>query len=114
MTKERLRGALEEAIKKDQRGLLIWANRTVWEAFGYQMELGNEFYDFAISQITKGKVGTIDVEYYGLPMPGFIAVPVQKLNSSNKFFKRILDVCKKDRYVGPITLVPLNEVSESR
>lgn len=45
-------------------------------------------------------------------MPGFIAVSVQKLNSSDEFFKYVLSACEKGHYEGPITLVPLNELSE--
>lgn len=46
-------------------------------------------------------------------MPGFIAVSVQKLNSSDEFFKYVLDACEKSHYEGPITFVPLNEISKS-
>lgn len=113
MTEKLLRDTLLEAQEKDQLGLLIWANWTVWDDLGFEMKPGNESYDFAFSQISKGEEATISVEWNGFSMPGFISVSVQKLNSSTEFFKHVLEACEKGHYEGPITLVPLNEVSES-
>lgn len=113
MTEKLLRNTLKEAQEKDQLGLLIWGNWTVWDDSGYQMKPGNQHYDFAFSQISKGEEATIKTDWNGLSMPGFIAASVQKLNSSNEFFKQVLDACEKGHYEGPITLVPLNEISKS-
>lgn len=113
MTEKLLRDALKEAQEKDQLGLLIWANWTVWDDLGFEVELGNESYDFAFYQISKGEEATIPVEWYGLSMPGFIAVSVQKLISSDEFFNHVLNSCEKGHYEGPITLVPLNKISKS-
>lgn len=112
MTEKLLRDILDEAQEKDQLGLLIWANWTVWDHTGYQMKPGDERYDFAFYQISKGEEATIKANWNGLSMPGFIAVSVQKLRSSDEFFKQVLDACEKGHYEGPITLVPLNKVSE--
>ena len=113
MTDKLLRNTLKEAKEKDQLGLLIWANWTVYDDLGYQMKPGNESYDFAFLQISKGEEATIKADWNGLSMPGFIAVSVQKLNSSNEFFLQVLDACEKGHYEGPIALVPLNEISKS-
>lgn len=113
MTKQLLRDTLKEAQEKGQVGLLIWANWTVWDDSVFEMKPGNESYDFAFSQISKGEEATISAEWKGFSMPGFIAVSVQKLNSSDEFFEDVLAACQKGHYEGPITLVPLNEVSES-
>lgn len=113
MTEKLLRDTLKEAQQKDQLGLLIWANWTVWDDSSFEVKPGNESYDFAFSQISKGEEATISAEWNGLSMPGFIAVSVQKLNSSDEFFKYVLNACEKGHYEGPITLVPLNEISES-
>lgn len=113
MTEKLLRDTLKEAQTKDQLGLFIWANWTVWDDLGYQTKPGNESYDFAFSQISKGKTATIKANCNGLSMPGFIAVSIQKLNSFDDFFKQVLETCEKGHYEGPITLVPLNEVSEN-
>lgn len=115
MTEKLLRDALKEAQEKDQLGLLIWANWTVWDDLGLGLEMkpGNESYDFAFSQISKGEEATISAEWCGLSMPGCIAVSVQKLNSSDEFFKYVLNACENGPYKGPITLVPLNEISKS-
>ena len=45
-------------------------------------------------------------------MPEIIAVSMQKLSSSNEFFSYVLSMCEEGHYEGPITLVPLNEVSD--
>ena len=113
MTEKLLRDTLKEAQKKAQLGLLIRANWTVWDESGFEVKPGNEHYDFAFSQISKGEEATIKSDWNGLSMPGFIAVSVQKLNSSDEFFKQVLDSCEKGHYEGPITLVPLNEISKS-
>lgn len=113
MTEQLLRDTLKEFQEKDQIGMFIWANWTAFDDFGYQTKPGNESYDFAFSQISKGEEATIKVDWNGFSMPGFIAVSVQKLNSSEDFFNQVLEACEKGHYEGPITLVPLNEVSES-
>lgn len=74
------------------------ANWTVWDDLGFEMKPGNESYDFAFSQISKGEEVTISVEWNGLSMPGFISVSVQKLNSSTEFFKHVLEACEKGHY----------------
>lgn len=113
MTEQLLRDTLKEAQEKDQIGLFIWANWSAWGDYGYQTKPGNESYEFAFSHIAKGEEATIKANWNGLSIPGFIAVSVQKLNSSDDFFKQVLEACEKGHYEGPITLVPLNEVSES-
>ena len=113
MTEQLLRDTLKEAQSKGQLGLFIWANWAVWDDAGHQMKPGNRSYDFAFSKITKGEEATLYANWNGLSMTGFIAVSVQKLNSSDAFFKQVLEACEKGCYEGPITLVPLNEVSES-
>ena len=113
MTEKLLLDSLKEAQEKDQLGLLIWANWTVWDELGFEVKAGKKSYDFVFSQISKGEVATVSVKCYGLTMPGFIAVPVQKLLSSDKFFKQVLSSCEKGHYEGPIRLVLLNEISKS-
>lgn len=111
MTKEVLQNVLKEAQEKKQWGLLIWANWTVWDDLAFEMKEGNECYDVALSQISKEEEATISIEC-GFSMPGVIAVSVKKLSSSEEFFSQVLKICKEDHYKGPITLVPLNEVSK--
>ena len=113
MTEQLLQDTLKEAQEKDQLGLLIWANWTIWDNFAFKVKPGDEFYDFALSQISKGKEAIISAEWNGLSMSGFIAVSIQKLNSSDEFLKEVLTSCKRGNYEGPITLIPANEISES-
>ena len=113
MTEKLLWDSLKEAQEKDQLGLLIWANWTVWDELGFEVKARKANYDFVFSQISKGEEVTVSAKCYGFTMPGFIAVPVQKLLSSDEYFKHVLNSCEKGHYEGPITLVPLHEISKS-
>lgn len=112
MTEKLLRNVLKEAQVKKQLGLLIWANWECWDDLAFDMKPGNENYDFALSQISKGEEATISFELGFFSMPGVIAVPVQKLISSDEFFSQVLDSCKENHFNGPITFIPLNKVSD--
>ena len=112
MTEKMLRNILTEATEKNQIGLFIWANWMVWDDLAFEMKAGNRSYDFALSQITREKEATISTEISGFSTPGFIAISIKKVNSSDKFLKEVLEVCKKGYYEGPVTLIPLNELSE--
>lgn len=110
MTEQFLRNAVKEAQEKNQLGLLIWANWSVWDDLSSEVTPGSEYYNFALSQISNGEEATFSTEWQGLSMPGVIAISVQKLSSSNEFFSHVLSVCEKGNYQGPITLVPLNQL----
>lgn len=112
MTEKMLRNILTEATEKNQIGLFIWANWMVWDDLAFEMKAGNRSYDFALSQITREKEATISTEISGFSTPGFIAISIKKVNSSDKFLKEVLEVCEKGHYKGPVTLIPLNELSE--
>ena len=114
MTEQLLRTAVKEAQEKEQIGLLFWANWTVWDDLAFDMKQGNEHYEIALSQISKGEEITIQTEWNGLSMPGIIAVSTQKLSSSDKFFTYVLSSCKEGHYEGPITLIPSNKVIDFR
>lgn len=111
MTENILRNVLKEAKQKGQIGLFIWANWTVWDNMLSEVKPGNGSYDFAFSKISKGEAATVPTDWNGLSMPGFIAVSVQELNASDDYFKKILNLCIKYHYHGPISLVPLNKIS---
>lgn len=108
MTEKILRNALKEAQEKEQLGLFIWPNWTVWEELVFYMRPKGKYYNFAVSQISKGEEATISFERNGLSMPGIIAVSVQKLSSSSEFFSHVLSMCEEAHYEGPIILVPAN------
>ena len=113
MTEEKLRNALKEAEEKGQIGLLLWPDWSVWDRLAFKLKPGNHHYDFALSQLEKNEEATLKETWNGLWMSGIFVIPVQKLLSSDKFFTHVLKTCKKGKYRGPITLIPLNEVSES-
>lgn len=113
MTEKLLRDTLKEAKEKQQLGLIIWSCWAVWDDLGFELKPGNEHYDFALSQISKNEEATTSVIWNGLSMPGFIAVSIEKLNSSDKLFNDILKVCEKEHFDGPITLIPLNKLAET-
>lgn len=112
MTEQILRDSLKEAQEKGQIGLLIWANWTQWDDCATDIRQGNENYDFALSQVKKDEEATITFDWNGLSIPGIWAVSVQKMVSSKKFFKKILELCEKNHQQGPITFIPSNELSE--
>ena len=113
MTEDKLRAALREAQDKKQTGLLIWSNWETWDDVAFDTEPGEENYDYALSQISKGKESTCFIELIGFKLPAYYAVSVHKLTNSNRFFKRVLAKCNEANFQGPITLVPLNEVCKS-
>ena len=103
---------VKEAVKKGQTGLIIWSNWSTWDEMAHKLEEGNKDYDFILSQIEKQEEATITTEWAGMKIPGCVAVSVEKLRNSEKFFKEFLEVCQKNYYIGPVTLVPLNEVAD--
>lgn len=112
MIENLLRKTLKEAQEKGQRGLLIWASWRVWDKFAFNMKYGNENYDFALSHIERGETTTIDFTMGGFYGTAIYAVSVEKLHSSSVYFENFVNMCREKQMEGPITLVPLNEVSE--
>ena len=113
MTEKLLRDTLKEAQEKNQLGLILWSCWAVWDDLGFELKPGNEHYDFALSQISKNEEATSSVICNGFSMAGFIAVSLEKLNSSDEFFNTILKECEKHHFDGPITLLPLNKLAET-
>ena len=111
MTEKLLRDVLKEAQEKEQIGLLIWPFWRIWDDIGYELKPGDKDYDFALSQVTKCEESTIVVQS-GFLISHLIAVPVKKLVESDEFFNYVLKVCEQYRIEGPITLLPLNELSD--
>lgn len=112
MIENLLRKTLKEAQEKGQHGLLIWASWRVWDEFSFNMKEGNENYDFALSHIESGETATIDITMGGFYGTAIFAVSVEKLHSSTEYFENFVNMCREKQMEGPITLVPLNEVSE--
>ena len=112
MTESLLRLCLKEAEKKGQIGLIIWSGWSAWEELEYKLEEGKDDYNFILAQVEKQEEAIIMTEWAGLKMPGCLAVPVKKLRDSEKYFKEVLEACVKNHYVGPVTLLPLNEVAD--
>lgn len=112
MTEELLRQVLQEAQEKQQIGFLIWHSWKSWDEVAYELREGNEHYDFALAQVANGNEATITHEWWGLKLPAAIAISVEKMNLSEEFFEQVLKICKENNYIGPVTLLPLNEVAE--
>lgn len=113
MTEEKLRASLKEADEKGQIGLLIWSCWRIWDEVGFRIGPGEKTFDFALSQTQKGEEGTISFDIAGFSISSILAVPVKKLLSNDDAFQRVLQACKYHHFDGPITLIPLNEVSEA-
>lgn len=112
MIKNILRSCIEEAQRRGQTGLLIWPSWNLWDNYAFELQQGNEYYDLALAQIAEGQETTITFDWNRLSIPGILAIPVEKLISSEKFFNDVLSICEKNHYKGPITLLPINEVSD--
>ena len=112
MTEQQLRNAVREAEEKEQLGLLIWSDWAVWNDFAFEVKQYIETYDFALSKISKGEETIVSTKWKGISMPGFFAVSAERLSSSDEYFLHVLNMCKKKNYKGPITLVPLNKISD--
>ena len=112
LSEQILRNAIEKAEQKNQQGLLIWLSKSVWNDIGDIICKGNEHYDFALSQIFREKEATITFDFFGIKMPAIYALPVQKLKNSEEYFQMVMNACKEYRSIGPILLIPSNEVAE--
>lgn len=112
ITEQLLRDCVKEAQEKGQIGLFIWSSWKIWDEHGFEMKEDNEFYDLSLSQMKRGMTTTIDLVVGGFFGIAFFAVPLEKLNSSEEYFKQILEACEIRKMEGPITLIPSNEVSD--
>lgn len=112
MMEKLFREILKEAREEEQIGLMIWANPEVWKSFGPKIWPDTKIYDFILSQITKQPKVTMSIEGIGLSMPVYMAVSVQKLSTSNKFFYEVLNICEKGNCKGPVMLIPSNKMIE--
>lgn len=109
MNKEQLLRVLNEAKDKGQTGFFIWANWTIWDDIAFEMKPGNEDYDFAMSRISQNLPAVVTCYNNGFKLVAFIAVSVGKLSSDEALFNRVLEICNKNNYQGPFTLLPSNE-----
>ena len=107
MNSEQLQQVLKMANEKGQTGLLIWANWTIWDDIAFEMELGE--YDFSRSRISKIEETTVTYFNNGFELVAFIAIAVEKLSSDEDFFNHVLEICNKNNYQGPFTLIPSKE-----
>lgn len=112
MTELLLRNALNEALEKGQTGLLLWPTWNQWDDLSLEIQHGNDHYKFLLSQVAKNEEATLSITWNGLTMPGIYVVPVDKLHNSEEFFNHVLELCKKNRYSGPVTLLPSNQLSK--
>ena len=112
MNEGRLREILREAHEKGQEGLFIWHNEETWDTFNETTFSGDKSYDYAIKKLKRQKETTHSMEIFGIVVPLFISIPVKKMINDNNFFNSVLDVCKENGSVGPVTLIPSNELSE--
>ena len=112
MTEQLLRNCVKEAQEKGQIGLFIWVSWKIWDEHGSEMTEDNELYDLALLQIKRGEAATIDFVMGGFHGVGIFAVSLEKLNSSEWYFREFLKTCEMRKMEGPITLIPSNKVSD--
>lgn len=112
MQKQLLRDVIKEAQRKEQIGIIIWANSTIYDSLASELSPKSKLYNHILEKIAKGNEVNLSATWNGLPMPGLIVVPVQKMSSYNSFFDYILYLCEKGHYDGPFTFIPSNELSD--
>ena len=104
MTEQLLRNAIKEAVEKEQVGLVIWAGQ---KAFDNNSSCKKSLFSEKQNDIVETGDGNC---FYTITF--CMSVPVDRL-SEEEFFNNVLDFCKKKHYVGPIMLVPSNELVKS-
>lgn len=112
MTEELLRQALKEAEKKGQLGLLIWSNWSIWEEMAYELDEEDERYNLVLAQVKEGREAVLPFEYAGFQLSACLAVSVKKLSNLEGNFEVILEICRQNHFMGPFTLLPLNELAD--
>ena len=93
---------MQTAKENKARGLVIWANWTLKDEYKGLLKQGSANYDDVMIHLADGEVHSVDLKWNNLKMPGYMAVPVEKL-SEQEFFDEILNKSKK--FHGPITLI---------
>ena len=107
---EMLRNILEEAKRKGQFGLFIWANEDICDYLAKEIVPGKETYDFAVYELKMQRETRRILDASGDTI--FLSVPVEKLMSNDEFFKSVLKKCDEELLLGPVTLIPLNQSSD--
>lgn len=112
MDRQLLQDVLKEALKKEQFGIIIWANSTIFDSLASKLSPKSELYNHILEKVSKGDQMQLYADWNGFPMPGLIIIPVQKMLSYGSLFDYILYLCEKGHYDGPFTFIPSNELSE--
>lgn len=112
MQKQLLRDVIKEAQRKEQIGIIIWANSTIYDSLASELSPKSKLYNHILEKVSKGDEMQLYAEWNSFPMPGLIIIPVQKMLSYGSFFDYILYLCEKGHYDGPFTFIPSNELSD--
>ena len=102
MTERMLKRFMKTAKENKAKGLVIWANWTLKDEYKGLLSQGSANYEDVMMHLADGEVHSVNLKWNNLNMPGYMAVPVEKL-SEQDFFNKILDESK--RFHGPITLI---------
>lgn len=113
ITEDILWDTLDEALKNNEIGLIIWPSWTEWENFSYKLHKGNEIYEFILKKVKNNEMATITCEYFGFKITNILAVPIKAMIVYDKFFANVLNICEKCNYQGPITFVISNEIADA-
>ena len=105
MTKLLLKQYADFASENSAVALIIWANWSARENYIASVYPGNFDFDAAMKAVAEDKEYIVTVTWNGLTMPGYIAVSVRKLLSSDTSLTEINNFCKLHSYNGPITII---------
>ena len=112
ITEDMLWESLDEALKRDEIGFIIWPIWTEWENLSYKLHGGNDIYEFILKKVKNNESANVIGECLGLKMTNVLAVPVKAMVVYEKFFENVLNICQKGNYHGPIIFVESNEIAE--
>ena len=112
ITKKELWESLDEALERDEIGLIIWPSWTEWENLSYKLHQGNEIYEFILKKVKNNESANVTGAYLGFNMTNVLAVPVKAMVVYDKFFANVVSICQKGNYHGPITFVESNDIAK--
>ena len=102
MTEKMLKRFIKTAKENKARGLVIWSNWTLKDEYASTLKPGNEAYEDVMIHLADGEVHSVELKWNNMKMPGYMAIPVEKL-SEREFFDKILNDSKM--FHGPITII---------
>lgn len=114
MTREQLRGFVDEAERKQQMALVIWRNWRVYEEYQehYISTENEKMYQNRLRRTEEGVAGRVCYETSMGETTLFITVPTKEMKTSPELFEKVLNLLQTEEPTNPVVLEPMHELSE--